>query len=185
MKLDLRPLSLPDVMLIHAGRVCDQRGYFAETYVRRDFVAAGIANDFIQDNQSGSSTPGTVRGLHFQVPPYAQAKLIRVLRGRVFDVVIDLRLSSPAYGQHLTVELKESDDQLFVPAGFAHGFCTLEPDTLVVYKVDKVYSAAHDRGINWADPDLGVRWPIKESEAVLSDKDRILPRLCELETPFH
>jgi len=185
MKLDLRPLSLPDVMLIHAGRVCDQRGYFAETYVRRDFVAAGIANDFIQDNQSGSSTPGTVRGLHFQVPPYAQAKLIRVLRGRVLDVVIDLRRSSPAYGQHLTLELRESDDQLFVPAGFAHGFCTLEPDTLVVYKVDSVYSPAHDRGINWADPDLGVRWPIKESEAVLSDRDRALPRLCQLETPFH
>lgn len=178
MKLQVQPMSLPGVMLIHGTRYNDQRGYFAETYARRDFVAFGVDNDFIQDNQSVSTTAGTVRGLHFQAPPFAQAKLVRVTRGKIYDVVVDLRRSSPNYGQHLAIELSdESGDQLFVPAGFAHGFCTLVANTEVFYKVDAVYSAAHDAGVNWADPEVGISWPVVEREAILSDKDKMLPPL--------
>jgi dTDP-4-dehydrorhamnose 3,5-epimerase len=185
MKVNLRPLSLPGVGLIAGTRISDGRGYFAECYVRADFVAAGLTNDFIQDNQSCSTASGTVRGLHFQSPPFAQAKLVRVLKGRVLDVVVDLRRSLPTYGRHLAVEIsEESGEQLYVPAGFAHGFCTLEPDTVVLYKVDSVYSPNHDRGINWADPDLGIAWPVRESDAVMSDKDRALPRLRDLPSYF-
>jgi dTDP-4-dehydrorhamnose 3,5-epimerase len=185
MKLDIRPLAHPDVKLIRAPRMADARGYFAETYVRRDFAVAGIAQDFVQDNQSLSRAAGTVRGLHFQIPPAAQAKLIRVLRGRIFDVAVDLRRSSARYATHVAVELDaETGDQLFVPVGFAHGFCTLAPDTEVLYKVDAVYSAAHDRGINWSDPALGIRWPAAARVAVLSDKDRALPLLRDVPDYF-
>jgi dTDP-4-dehydrorhamnose 3,5-epimerase len=185
MKLDVLPLSLPGVHLIRSPRFADQRGFFAETYVRHDFVAVGLKNDFIQDNQSASVLSGTIRGLHFQIPPFAQAKLIRVLRGRILDVVIDLRRSSLTYGKHTAVELSaESGDQLFVPAGFAHGFCTLVENTEVFYKVDAVYSATHDRGLNWADPALNIDWPVPESNAVLSDKDKALPLLSALPPYF-
>jgi dTDP-4-dehydrorhamnose 3,5-epimerase len=178
MKLQIQPLSLPGVMLVRGARFTDQRGYFAETYARPDFVAVGLDNDFIQDNQSLSTAAGTIRGLHFQNAPFEQAKLVRVLRGRIFDVAVDLRRWSPSFGQHVSVELSaESGDQLFVPAGFAHGFCTLVPDTEVFYKVDAVYSAAHDAGVNWADPEIGIRWPVAGEDAILSDKDRQLPPL--------
>jgi dTDP-4-dehydrorhamnose 3,5-epimerase len=181
MKLDVIPLSLSGARLIRAKRYLDQRGYFAETYVRRDFADAGIGQEFVQDNQSCSSARGTVRGLHFQIPPFAQAKLVRVLRGRILDVVVDLRRASPSYGRHLSVELgADSGDQLYVPAGFAHGFCTLVADTEVLYKVDAVYSAEHDRGVNWADPALGIAWPVSEADAVLSPKDAALPALRDL-----
>ena len=185
MKLTIRPLALPEIKLISAPRFGDQRGYFAETYVRDDFAAAGIANEFVQDNESLSRTPGTVRGMHFQIPPFAQAKLIRVLTGRIFDVCLDLRRSSPRYGRQATVELSaDSGDQLFVPAGFAHGFCTLEPDTTVLYKVDAVYSAEHERGIAWADPGLAIAWPIGPDAAILSAKDAALPPLRDMPVYF-
>ena len=185
MKLSIRPLALPEVKLISAPRFGDQRGYFAETYVRGDFAAAGIANEFVQDNESLSRTAGTVRGMHFQIPPFAQAKLIRVLTGRIFDACVDLRRSSPRYGRQVSVELSaESGDQLFVPAGFAHGFCTLEPDTTVLYKVDAVYSAEHERGIAWADPALAIAWPIGPDAAILSAKDAALPPLREMPVYF-
>ena len=185
MTLDVTPLSLSGVRLIHAKRYSDPRGYFAETYVRRDFAAAGIGQEFVQDNQSYSSARGTVRGLHFQIPPFAQAKLVRVLRGRILDVVVDLRRASPSYGRHLSVELSaDTGDQLYVPAGFAHGFCTLAADTEVLYKVDAVYSAEHDRGVNWADPALGIAWPVSEADAVLSAKDAALPLLRDLPDYF-
>ena len=181
MKLDVLPLSLSGVRLIRAKRYLDRRGYFAEAYVRRDFADVGIPQEFVQDNQSCSSARGTVRGLHFQIPPFAQAKLVRVLRGRILDVVVDLRRASPSYGRHLSVELgADSGDQLYVPAGFAHGFCTLVADTEVLYKVDAVYSAEHDRGVNWADPALGIAWPVSEADAVLSPKDAALPALRDL-----
>lgn len=181
MKLDVIPLLLSGVRLIRAKRHLDPRGYFAETYVRRDFALAGIGQEFIQDNQSGSSARGTVRGLHFQIPPFAQAKLVRVLRGRILDVVVDLRRSSPSYGRHLSIELgADTGDNLYVPKGFAHGFCTLVADTEVLYKVDAVYSAEHDRGVNWADPALGIAWPVSEADAVLSAKDAALPPLRDL-----
>ena len=185
MKLEVRPLALPDVKLICSARARDQRGYFAETYVRRDFEAAGLTCDFVQDNQSGSAAAGTIRGLHFQIPPFAQTKLVRVLRGRILDVVVDLRRSSRSYGEHLAVELSEAaGEQLLVPAGFAHGFCTLEPDSIVFYKVDNVYSAEHDRGVHRADASLGIEWPVAAADAVVSEKDRGLPQFRELPAYF-
>jgi|SRR5438477_1045662 len=180
MKLEIQSLEIADVKLIRGAAFVDRRGEFAETYVRRDFVAAGIAADFVQDNQSRSRASGTVRGLHFQVRPFVQAKLVRVLRGRIFDVAVDLRRNSPHYGRYVAAELAAgSGEQLLVPAGFAHGFCTLEPDTEVFYKVDATYSAAHDRGVNWLDPGLAIRWPIQANEAVLSEKDAALPCIGE------
>lgn len=185
MRLSIRPLALPEVKLVSAARMTDPRGTFAETYVRRDFAAAGIAQEFVQDNQSHSNAVGTVRGLHFQIPPFAQAKLIRVLQGRIFDVCVDLRRSSPHYGRHVAVELAaKTEDQLFVPAGFAHGFCTLEPETAVLYKVDAVYSAAYERGIDWSDPALAIPWPVAKGAAILSDKDAALPLLRDVPAYF-
>ena len=185
MQLDVHSLAIPDVKLIRTPRFSDARGYFCETFQRADFVAHGLASDFLQDNQSSSDRPGTIRGLHFQRPPFAQTKLVRVLRGKIFDVAVDLRRSSPSFGRHVAVELSsEGDEQLLVPAGFAHGFCTLDPDTVVFYKVDQVYSAAHDGGVNWADPQLRIEWPVASAEAILSEKDRGLPMLADLAPVF-
>jgi dTDP-4-dehydrorhamnose 3,5-epimerase len=178
-------LEIPDVRLIRTPRISDARGYFCETFQRAAFAAQGVDNDFIQDNQSSSDRKGTVRGLHFQRPPFAQTKLVRVLRGSIFDVTVDLRRSSPSFGRHVGIELSSAgDEQLLIPAGFAHGFCTLEPDTVVFYKVDQVYSATHDGGINWADSRLGIDWPVASSEAILSEKDRGLPTLADLGPVF-
>jgi dTDP-4-dehydrorhamnose 3,5-epimerase len=185
MKIDIRPLSLPGLLLIRTTRMTDRRGYFSETYVRRDFAAAGVSSDFVQDNQSGSIATGTVRGLHFQAPPAAQAKLVRVLKGKILDVVVDLRRSSGAYGRHVAVELsEESGDQLFIPAGFAHGFCSLAPNTEIFYKVDAAYSPDHDRGLYWADPALGIRWPVEQGAAIVSERDEMLPVLSDLPAYF-
>ena len=185
MRLDVHSLAIPDVKLIRTPRFSDARGYFCETFQRAHFAAHGLESDFLQDNQSSSDRPGTVRGLHFQRPPFAQAKLVRVLRGSIFDVAVDLRRSSPSFGRHVAVELSsEGDEQLLVPAGFAHGFCTLEPDTVVFYKVDQVYSAAHDGGVNWADSAFGIEWPVASAEAILSEKDRGLPMLADLAPVF-
>jgi dTDP-4-dehydrorhamnose 3,5-epimerase len=183
--VQIRPLSLTGLMLVITNRFSDERGYFAETFSRNQFAAAGISNDFVQDNQSLSAETGTIRGLHFQIPPYAQAKLIRVLRGRIFDVVVDLRRTSPSYGNHLAIELNDQDgEQLFIPPGFAHGFCTLAPNTEVFYKVDTVYAPGHDRGLHWADPALGIRWPISPFDATVSDKDKALPEFNAIPAYF-
>lgn len=185
MKCEVSPLSLPDVKLIRTDHIADARGYFAEVYVQRDFTRAGIADEFVQDNQSFSKSAGTVRGLHFQIPPFAQAKVVRVLQGKILDVVVDLRHASSTFGRHVAVDLSaENGNQLFVPVGFAHGFCTLVDNTEVFYKVNNVYSSAHDRGLNWADPSLGIRWPVNESQAILSEKDRALPMLSALPDYF-
>jgi dTDP-4-dehydrorhamnose 3,5-epimerase len=185
MQLNVHSLVIPDVKLIRTPRFTDARGYFCETFQRADFAAQGVVNDFLQDNQSSSDRPGTVRGLHFQRPPFAQTKLVRVLRGSIFDVAVDLRRSSPSFGMHAAIELSsEGNEQLFIPAGFAHGFCTLEPDTIVFYKVDQVYSAAHDGGVNWADSELCIEWPVASAEAILSEKDRGLPMLADLAPVF-
>jgi dTDP-4-dehydrorhamnose 3,5-epimerase len=182
---EVRSLDLVDVKVIRAPRISDSRGYFCETFQRTTFAAQGIENDFLQDNQSNSKRAGTIRGLHFQCPPFAQAKLVRVLCGRILDVAVDLRSSSPTFGRHVAVELNgDNDEQLLIPAGFAHGFCTLEPDTIVFYKVDQVYSAAHDAGVNWADPRLAIEWPVSAIDAILSDKDRGLPMLADLPPIF-
>lgn len=183
--LEVRSLAIPDVKVVRTGRFPDARGYFCETFRRSAFAENGIPNDFVQDNQSLSERVGTVRGLHFQRPPFAQAKLVRVLRGTVLDVVVDLRRLSPTYGRHVSVKLdSESDEQLFVPKGFAHGFCTLEPQTVVFYKVDEVYSPGHDGGLYWADPELAIEWPVTTSEAQLSPKDRALPTFGQLASVF-
>src|SRR4051794_2278416 len=183
--LEVRSLAIPDVKVVRTERFSDARGYFCETFRRSAFAEKGIPNDFIQDNQSCSEPVGTVRGLHFQRPPFAQAKLIRVLKGAILDVAVDLRRFSPTFGRHVSVKLdSESDEQLFVPKGFAHGFCTLRPQTVVFYKVDEVYSPAHDGGIHWADADLAIEWPVKASEVRLSAKDRTLPTFDQLAPVF-
>lgn len=183
--LEVRSLAIPDVKMVRSKRFSDARGYFWETFRRSAFAEKGISHEFIQDNQSCSERAGTVRGLHFQRPPFAQAKLIRVLRGAILDVVVDLRRLSPTFGRHVSIKLdSESDEQLFVPKGFAHGFCTLEPETVVFYKVDEVYSPDHDGGVYWADPELAIEWPVKALEAHLSPKDRMLPTFDQLASVF-
>lgn len=185
MTLDVRPLSIPDVKLLTPRRFADARGHFTETWNRKAFRAAGIDADFCQDNQSLSTAVGTVRGLHFQKPPHAQAKLVSVLQGAIFDVAVDLRNASPTFGKHVTAELRATDGaQLFVPAGFAHGFCTLEPDTIVQYKVDAHYAPEADAGIFWADESLAIAWPVAADRAHLSPKDLNLPRLEAITSPF-
>jgi dTDP-4-dehydrorhamnose 3,5-epimerase len=177
--------ALPGPLLIEMRRFGDARGAFSETWSRRDFAALGLDLDFVQDNWSRSDRVGTVRGLHFQRPPHAQAKLVRVLRGAILDVAVDLRRSSRHFGQHVAVELAEGDGRmLYVPEGFAHGFCTLRPNTEVAYKVTDDYAPDCDGGIAWDDPDLGIGWPVMPSEAVLSDKDARLPLLRGLPAIF-
>jgi dTDP-4-dehydrorhamnose 3,5-epimerase len=174
--MDIVSLAIPDVKLITPRRVGDARGHFAETFNRRRFAEAGLAADFIQDNHSMSRPRGTVRGLHFQRAPFAQAKLVRVLRGAIFDVVLDIRAGSPTYGCHAAIELSaDGGAQLLIPEGFAHGFCTTEPDTEVFYKVSRDYAPEHEGGILWNDPALGIAWPVGPDKAVLSERDRRWP----------
>lgn len=178
-------LALSGLKLLTTKKFGDARGFFSETYNAKAFKAAGIDLDFVQDNQSLSADRGTIRGLHFQTPPFAQDKLVRVLRGSILDVAVDLRRNSPTCGQWVSVELSaEKWNQLLVPIGFAHGFCTLEPNTEVLYKVTNYYSPEHDRGILWNDPDLGIPWPIEAGDAVLSDKDTRQPRLRDMDFRF-
>lgn len=183
--MEVVAMAIPDVKLIRPVRHGDARGYFSEVYSKRTFEAAGLDLDFIQDNQSLSGPVGTLRGLHFQSPPFAQTKLIRVLKGAIFDVAVDLRRGSPWYGKHVTIELRGGTaDQFLVPQGFAHGFVTLEPDTEAFYKVDAYYSKANDHGLLWNDPDLGIAWPQGLGDFTLSDKDRAQPRWRDFVSPF-
>lgn len=183
--MEVVPTAIAAVKLMTPRRIVDERGFFSEVYGVRTFAEAGIDTPFVQDNHSLSVRAGTLRGLHFQSPPYAQAKLVRVTRGRVLDVAVDLRRSSATYGRHVAVELSaENWRQLLVPVGFAHGFCTLEPNTEIVYKVSAPYSAAHDLGLAFDDPALGLDWPVRPEDATLSDKDRRQPRLSELPLYF-
>ena len=176
-------LAIEGPLLISARRFADPRGVFAETYSRRDFAALGITEEFVQDNHSVSTGVGTLRGLHFQLPPRAQAKLVRVLRGRVMDVIVDIRAGSATPGQHVTAELSaENALMLYVPIGFAHGFVTREPHCEVAYKVSDTYAPDCDRGLAWDDPALGIAWGV--AAAILSDKDRQWPRLAELGSVF-
>lgn len=177
--------GLDGVVIVTAHRYRDDRGYFSETWKRSAFAAMGIDVDFVQDNHSLSIEAGTLRGLHFQSPPFAQVKLVRAVRGRVLDVAVDLRRASPTFGRHVAVELSaENGRALFVPIGFAHGFVTLEPETEVSYKVSADYAPAHDHGLAFDDPALGIAWPFPAEHIVLSDKDRRHPRLSELSHVF-
>jgi dTDP-4-dehydrorhamnose 3,5-epimerase len=183
--MDIASLEIEAIKLIRPKRHADLRGYFVETWNRRRFAEGGIDTDFVQDNSSFSAAAGTVRGLHFQKPPEAQAKLVRAARGSVFDVAVDLRRGSPTFGRHVFAVLTaEKGEQLLIPVGFAHGFCTLEPDTEVAYKASAFFSQAHDTGIAWNDPDVAISWPLDGREPVLSEKDRALPRLNEIDPPF-
>ena len=183
--MQIESLDIADVKVLVPRRHGDRRGYFSEVYNQRRLREADIEIDFVQDNHSLSAESGTVRGLHFQIPPFAQAKLVRVVRGSVFDVAVDLRRGSPSFGRHVTMVLSARvGNQILVPAGFAHGLMTLEADTEVVYKVSDYYDPDHDRGILWNDPALGIDWPLTEDKAVLSDKDRAQPPLAAFETPF-
>ncbi len=172
-------------VLVTPRRFGDHCGFFLETYSARDFAALGIPDVFVQDNHSLSAKAGTIRGMHFQRPPHAQAKLVRAVRGRIFDVAVDLRRASPTFGRHVAVELAAGDGRmLYVPVGFAHGFCTLEPMTEVAYKVSADYAPDADAGIAWNDPALGIDWPVAAEDAHVSRKDELLPPLSELPTVF-
>lgn len=178
-------LDIQGPVLVRPKFFRDKRGYFTETYSSKLYQENGIEPDFLQDNVSLSTEIYTVRGLHFQNPPYDQAKLIRVQAGRILDVAVDLRANSKTYGQHVAIELSaEHGEQLYVPCGFAHGFCTLEPNCLVAYKVSSFYAPSADSGLHWNDPALGIKWPMGEEDAVVSEKDQLLQRFIGFASPF-
>jgi dTDP-4-dehydrorhamnose 3,5-epimerase len=176
--------ELDGLYLITPKRFGDDRGFFAETWNRKLLEAAGIEIDFVQDNHSLSVKTGTVRGLHFQAPPHAQAKLVRCGRGSLFDVAVDIRKGSPTYGKWAGVELSaENGKQLLIPAGFAHGFVTREPDTEIVYKCSDYYNQPADGALRWNCPDIGIAWGVEEA-AGLSAKDAAAPLLAGFDSPF-
>lgn len=183
--MKFRPLSLPEVAVITPKRIGDSRGYFSEVFKDEWFREHVADVTFVQDNQSLSAEVGTVRGLHFQLAPFAQGKLVRCLAGAIFDVAVDIRSGSPTYGQSVAVELSEENgDQLWIPPGFAHGFATLRPNTLIHYKVTAAYRAEHDRGVRWNDPAFGIDWPVSSETAILSAKDREQPLFKDLPVSF-
>jgi len=177
--------ALPGVLILTPARHGDARGFFSESWSRDRLSAAGIDIDFVQDNHSLSAKAGTVRGLHFQSPPHAQAKLVRCGRGRLFDVAVDIRKGSPHFGRWVGVELSfDNGKQLLVPEGFLHGFATRAPDTEIVYKCSDVYAPECDGAVRWDDPDIGIDWGLAPSAAITSDKDAKAPLLADFETPF-
>jgi dTDP-4-dehydrorhamnose 3,5-epimerase len=185
MDLHVVPLAIPDVKLITPVKHGDARGFFSETYNKRLLALSGIALDFVQDNHSLSQGRGTVRGLHYQAPPFEQHKLIRVVRGRILDIAVDIRRGSPTFGRWVSAELSTDNwTQILIPVGFAHGVCTLEPDTEIMYKVTNFYSPEHDLGIRWSDPDLNISWPFPSDQLILSDKDKRQPLLKEAKIVF-
>jgi len=173
------------VKLIHTRRFGDDRGWFSETYHRPRWTDQGVDCEFVQDNHSFSAHAGTIRGIHFQTAPFAQAKLVRCTRGRIMDYAVDLRAGSPTYGRHVAAELSaENGDQLYVPVGFGHAFVTLEPDTEVMYKVSAVYAPESDGGLRWDCPDIAIVWPLPAEGPTLSAKDAALPTLADWVSPF-
>lgn len=184
MGVEVKDLAVAGVKLIRASKIGDHRGFFSEVYSRKSMAEAGIDIEFVQDNHSLSSERGTLRGLHFQAPPFAQDKLVRVMRGAIIDVAVDLRRNSSTYGKYASAIISAQEwNQILVPIGFAHGFMTLEPDTEVLYKVSNFYSPEHDRGILWSDPDLAISWP-KMDNVHLSDKDKQLPAFRDIPEMF-
>jgi len=174
----IEPQAIEEVLLITPPRIRDQRGFFSETWSARRLGSLGFHENFTQDNHSLSVSPGTIRGLHCQIPPYEQGKLVRVVRGAVLDVAVDIRQGSPSYGRHVAVVLSaENWRQLWIPAGFLHGFCTLEPNCEIIYKVTAPYHPPSERGVCWDDPALALPWQIAGEKALLSEKDQALPQL--------
>lgn len=183
--MEFRSFDIEGPFEIFPRKIEDHRGYFSEVFRQDAFREHGPRVDFVQDNQSLSLQPGTIRGLHFQSHPAAQGKLVRCLAGKLLDVVVDLRVGSPTYGRWISATLSPSDNnQLWVPVGFAHGFCTLEPNTIISYRVTNYYSREHDKGVAWNDPELGVEWPEIADPETLSLKDREQPSLAELPRYF-
>ncbi len=181
----VEPTAIPEVKIVWPRKFGDNRGFLSMTYNYRLFAEAGIDAQFQQDNHSLSADVATVRGLHYQREPFAQAKLVRVAKGAILDIAVDIRHGSPSFGRHVAVEISaESWNQIYVPVGFAHGFCTLAPETEVIYKVTSLYSPEHEVGIMWNDPDLKIAWPVEPGRAVLSAKDAVLPRLADLPADF-
>jgi dTDP-4-dehydrorhamnose 3,5-epimerase len=178
-------LALPEVLEIIPDKHGDARGFFSETYNAKRFAEAGVDISWVQDNHSFSAPAGVLRGLHYQAPPFAQDKLLRVARGAVLDVVVDIRNGSPRFGQSCSLIVSaEKWNQILVPKGFAHGFLTLEPNTEVIYKVSEIYSRDHDRAIHYADPDIGINWQLDGVEPTLSAKDREAPLLRDVDVEF-
>jgi dTDP-4-dehydrorhamnose 3,5-epimerase len=177
----VRIASLPGVRMIVPHRHEDERGFLSEIWREDALRNAGIVHPFVQENHTLSRARGTVRGLHFQIAGAAQAKLVRCSRGSILDVAVDIRRGSPTFGRHAAIVLSRKNwQQVYVPQGFAHGYCTLEPDTEVIYKVTAYYDPPSERGIAWDDPQIGIAWPVAPKEAILTERDRALPRLSEL-----
>ena len=176
---------LPGLLVITPQRFADERGFFAETYQESTFRDHGVHERFVQDNHSLSEQVGTVRGLHFQAPPYAQAKLVRCGRGALFDVAVDIRKGSPTYGRWFGIELSfENGKQLYIPVGFAHGFATREPQSEIIYKCSNFYSPEHEVALRFDDPDIGIDWTMSGIDPILSDKDAQAGSLADLDSPF-
>jgi len=181
--LQIKPLKLAGAFEVIVNRIGDSRGYFMESYSRKIFAEHGLQTDWVQENQSLSAKPQTIRGLHFQVPPFAQTKLLRVVRGEILDVFVDLRKSSPSFGQWDSIVLSEEKcNSVYIPRGFAHGFCTLTENVIVQYKVDNFYAPECERGLRWNDPDVGINW--QAADAVLSKRDAELPFFKDFVSPF-
>jgi len=183
MPFNFKRLEIPEVILIKPTVFTDERGFFTEVYKKSDFLDFGIKNEFLQENHSLSKAKGVLRGLHFQTPPMTQGKLVRVIFGSVFDVAVDIRKNSPTFGSWVSAVLSgENKEMLYVPEGFAHGFCTLEENTEVIYKCSEIYSPGHDRGIIWNDLAIGINWPVENP--VLSEKDKVWPLLKDAGDTF-
>jgi dTDP-4-dehydrorhamnose 3,5-epimerase len=179
-------LAIDGVKLITPARFTDPRGFFSETWNHGRFTDAGIPGPFIQDNHAVSNAAGVLRGLHCQIGPNAQGKLVRCVRGAIYDVAVDVRQGSPTFGQYIGVEISaENWAQIWVPAGFLHAYCTLTAETEVIYKVTGAYDKAAERGVIWNDPDIAIKWPVSAADVILSDKDKVLPRLRDLPALFH
>ena len=184
--MKVEALAIADVKLITPARFGDPRGFFSETWNQGRFAEAGIAGPFIQDNHAVSTTAGVLRGLHCQIGPNAQGKLVRCVKGAIYDVAVDARHGSPSFGRYVGAEISaENWMQIWVPAGFLHAYCTLTAETEVIYKVTGAYDKAAERGVIWNDPDVGIDWPVAADSVILSDKDKILPRLRDLPALFH
>lgn len=183
--MDVIATEIPDVKIIRPKKFGDHRGFFSEVFKNDVLKTNGVDIAWVQDNHSFSAARGVVRGLHFQTAPFAQAKLLRVTRGAILDVAVDIRRGSSTYGRHVAVELSADNwDQLYVPAGFAHGFCTLTDNTEVIYKVSAGYAPANEGGLMWNDPDIGIKWPIIDAETTLSGRDTTWPAFKDFDSPF-